>query len=200
MWPITGTGHDVLNTHQLNERKTRSCLFYFSFLKDMKIQTLMASSNDQCLYIRIYVVCCVLVLRDEQTWLWRPSCGSHVVCMNINTAPIHRCWKPIVTSGGCSHNYLIKRRQPRALTMASTPTDFPSLEAKSGTHRSLEINLLSNIGRYKQTFIRKTQSELFMRCLDTNEALGSSHTPTCRSPQQGLKGFQPQNTINIELV
>lgn len=90
MWAIIGTSirsrRDVLNTHQMNERKTWGCLFYFSFLKDMKIQTLMASSNDQCLYIRIYVVCCVVVLWDEQIWLWRPSCGSHVACTNINTA------------------------------------------------------------------------------------------------------------------
>lgn len=47
------------------ERKTWDCLFYFNFLKDMKIQTLMASSNDQCLYIRIYVVCCVVAPWDE---------------------------------------------------------------------------------------------------------------------------------------
>lgn len=124
MWVITGSRRDVLNTHQLKERKTRSCLFYFNFLKDMKIQTLMASSNDQCLYIRIYVVCCVVLLWDEQIWLWRPSCGSHVACRNINTTLASNVvgnpsW-PLVAA--LKTTWL--NAESRAFVMATTSTGF----------------------------------------------------------------------------
>ena len=61
----------------------------------------MASSNDQCLYISIYVVCCVAALWDEHVWQLGPSCGGHVACSNINTRlratflETHRdlCWQ-----------------------------------------------------------------------------------------------------------